>query len=255
MENLVTITLSSVVVSSIVTTILFHFFSNKRYIKDKKISVYLRFLDQLHKIIPHENKITASPVSTLDHIAKESAKLEKNLWEIKIVGDAKIIVEADNIFWLFQGVVKRSKNLYPEDENKNSNQHSSEENTQWLRNQIIEVKRARERMLEEMSRDVVGVINIKKSKTILKLLVFGFTLLSLFLVFWISKDDSFEAYEGILDARVSHSSAFISKHDLIIFSLQNQLHIDPDLPYQAYESYFYLQNNRFPTEEELYSSF
>ena len=102
MENLIIVFVSSALVSGVISLVLGHLFENRRYIRNKKISIYSEFLEQLDKIISED--LVAKNVEAFilkERFFVESARLEKFIWKIKLISQNDRIKEyANKIFQL-----------------------------------------------------------------------------------------------------------------------------------------------------------
>ena len=154
--SILTIILTSAVISGIVTTVLSHLFENKRYVRDKKFSIYSNFLKQLNNLIPTDQQISRYQGGVLQHLTSELHKLQENLWQVKIIGSEKVKKYAESVFWLFQELVKRTQNQYQVGEGKNLNELSSTDRRKWLADQFVDIKENRDEMVEAMSKDFVS---------------------------------------------------------------------------------------------------
>ena len=98
--DIIIIVLSSSVVSGLVTIVLGSVFENKRYIKDKKISIYTGFLEQLENVFPAEEIFTwVTSKKLTEKMNIEIAKLERYVWKIKLISQNKNIqTKADKVF-------------------------------------------------------------------------------------------------------------------------------------------------------------
>ncbi len=86
--EITTIILSSAVVSAVVSLILGQLFDKKKYLRDKKLAVYVEFLDQLEKLVPDEEvaKEMAPPSEVIiEKIRVAVYRLEKHVWKIKLI--------------------------------------------------------------------------------------------------------------------------------------------------------------------------
>ncbi len=98
--ELLTVILSSAVISSIVTIILGYIFENKKYIRDRKMSLYSDFLEQLDKLFPAEEIFgDAEKDKLIKKMKIEASNLEKYIWKMKLISrDKKIHAYADELF-------------------------------------------------------------------------------------------------------------------------------------------------------------
>lgn len=139
--QLLTVILSSAVISSIVTVILSYVFENKRYIKDKKISIYTEFLEQLDKMFPAEEIFgDAQKEQLLQKMKIEASRLEKYVWKIKLISQSGAINDyADQLFETSEKLIEEL---------------SLEGNDEKLESIIDESNELTEKLIKEMGRDV-----------------------------------------------------------------------------------------------------
>lgn len=115
------IVLSSAVVSGLVSVILGYVFDNKKYIRDKKLSVYSEFLDQYEKLIPSEDLTVnkSTPTITLEKARLASFSLEKYLWRVQLIAqDKDIPVLAEKLWNLSNDFVQATEELWGAEDGK-----------------------------------------------------------------------------------------------------------------------------------------
>jgi hypothetical protein len=84
--DILTLVFSSAIVSGVVTLLLGYILDSKKYIRDKRFSVYVAFLEQLDRTVPPDllaKKMLAGDF--METLELESFKLDKNIQEIKLI--------------------------------------------------------------------------------------------------------------------------------------------------------------------------
>jgi hypothetical protein len=93
MMDWVPILLSSAVISGIVSALISNGYQERQYIRDKKLTVYSEFLDQLDKAVPLEHIFGESThKKMLAEMQIHTAKLKKFIRQIRLISTDKNIV-------------------------------------------------------------------------------------------------------------------------------------------------------------------
>lgn len=91
---------SSALVAGTVSALLSNIFEDRKYIRDKKLSIYSDFLDQVDRFIPAEDLGGSTPDETVvQHVKVEFYRLEKHILRVELIAtDEDIRVRAKNIY-------------------------------------------------------------------------------------------------------------------------------------------------------------
>ncbi len=99
--EIASIILSSALVSGVVSLLLSYVLENRRYIRDKKLTEYASFLEQLNEIVPREElaRLDGSKEKFLEETKAAYLALEKNLWRVKLISSDKEIHQRGEIIY------------------------------------------------------------------------------------------------------------------------------------------------------------
>lgn len=101
--NIAAIILSSALISAVTSIILGYVFEHTRYLKDKKLTVYTEFLEQLDKVFESIDGHTLISI-----MQRENARLGKHILKIKLLSQNKNIRRnADELSSLFDDLIDR----------------------------------------------------------------------------------------------------------------------------------------------------
>ena len=106
--NIAAIILSSALISAVTSIILGYVFEHTRYLKDKKLTVYTEFLEQLDKVFPYELFESIDGHTLISIMQRENARLGKHILKIKLLSQNKNIRRnADELSSLFDDLIDR----------------------------------------------------------------------------------------------------------------------------------------------------
>jgi hypothetical protein len=143
MDQIFTTIISSAIVSGIVSIIASYFFENRKYLKEKRFSTYTNFLDQLDRAIPAEAMGKLKGDDLREAVRIESAKIERYLWQIKLISDNELILKkSENIFDLYGKLSEIADSLTSDDKDKK------------ITSVFHKINSEREILLYEMNKDI-----------------------------------------------------------------------------------------------------